>query len=140
MFALYARENNSGSNSQNLKKALDLLRTHSYGIEGAKKCIAKVLRLFIEAIVIDVLTRVVPDALGRIEFWPVGRKLKYFYITAVSGEPLMGFSFIQPRACKVALKEGCGWREGRLEEAAGNRPNFEQADKVEHMLAEVNSR
>jgi hypothetical protein len=73
---------------------LDPLRIHLYGIEGAEKCIAKVLRLFIEPIVSDVLTRAVPDALGRIEFWPVGRELKYFYITAVSGEPLIGFLFL----------------------------------------------
>jgi hypothetical protein len=53
------------------------LRTHLYGIEDAEKCIAKVLRLFIEAIVSDVPTRVIPDARGRIEFWPVGRELKY---------------------------------------------------------------
>ena len=33
--------------------------------------------MFIEAIVSDVLRRVVQDVLGRIEFWPVERELKY---------------------------------------------------------------
>jgi hypothetical protein len=56
--------------------------------------VAKILRLFKETIVCDVLASVIPDAFCGIQLRPVGRKLEYFHVAAVDFEPVIGFLFL----------------------------------------------
>jgi len=86
------RINNSTSKSKKgLKQAFDLLGMMSDVIELVEERGAKILWVFKESIVRDVLARVVPDALGRIQLRPVRRKLEYFHVAAVGFEPVIGF-------------------------------------------------
>ena len=59
--------------------------------EGAKERLAKVLGLFKETVVGRVLSRVIPNPFGGVEFRPVGRQWEHLDVTAVLGEPLVGF-------------------------------------------------
>ena len=63
----------------------------SHVIESTEERVAKILRTFEEPIVCDVFADVIPDAFGRIQFWPVGRQLEDFHIAAVGFEPGIGF-------------------------------------------------
>ena len=49
---------------------------------------------FEESIVGRMLASVIPDALGRIQFWRVGRKLEDLHVTTVGFEPVIGFLFL----------------------------------------------
>src|SRR5437762_2722579 len=70
-----------------MKQGFDLLRMVSNVIESAEERVTKILRSFKEAIVRDILTRVVPDSFGRIQFRPVRWKLEDFQIATVRFEP-----------------------------------------------------
>src|SRR6516162_6571276 len=70
----------------------------SYVIEPVKERLAKILRSFIEAVLRDVLARVVPDPFGRIQFRPVGRKWQDFDIATVCLEPVMGLLLLMIRS------------------------------------------
>src|SRR5215472_818690 len=74
-----------------MKQAFDLLGMMSDVIELVEERGAKILWVFKESIVCDVLARVVPDAFGRIQLRPVRRKLEYFHVAAVGFEPVIGF-------------------------------------------------
>ena len=86
----------------------------SYVIELAKKRVAKIFRSFIEAVVGNVLARVLPDPFRRIQFRPVGRKLEDFEIAAVRLEPVIRFLLLvigsivmhQVNPMPVAIKGG----------------------------------
>ena len=60
-------------------------------VESVEERVAKILWLFKETIVCDVLAGVIPDAFGRIQFRPVGRKLEHFHVAAVGLSTLVGF-------------------------------------------------
>ena len=60
-------------------------------LESAKQNVTKILRSFKEAIVCNVLARVIPDAFGGIQFWPVGRKWEDLHVTTVRFEPVVRF-------------------------------------------------
>jgi hypothetical protein len=62
-------------------------------IEVSEERVAKILRLFKETIVCDVLASVIPDAFCRIQLRPVGRKLEHFDVATVGFEPVVGFLF-----------------------------------------------
>jgi hypothetical protein len=63
-------------------------------IEFSEERVAKILWLFKEAIVRDVLASVIPDAFCGIQLRPVGRKLEHFHVAAVDFEPVVGFLFL----------------------------------------------
>src|SRR5205807_7941248 len=69
-----------------MKQGFDLLRMVSNVIESAEERVTKILRSFKEAIVRHILTRVVPDSFGRIQFRPVRWKLEDFQIATVRSE------------------------------------------------------
>src|SRR5881398_387821 len=85
-----------------MKQGFDLLRMVSNVIESAEERVTKILRSFKEAIVRDILTRVVPDSFGRIQFRRVGTpvrwKLEDFQIATVRFEPGIGFLFFMIRS------------------------------------------
>src|SRR5436309_1604508 len=81
-----------------MKQGFDLLRMVSNVIESAEERVTKILRSFKEAIVRDILTRVVPDSFGRIQFRPVRWKLEDFQIATVRFEPGIGFLFFMIRS------------------------------------------
>jgi len=74
-----------------MEQVFDLLRMVSHVVKSAEERVAKILRSFKEPIVCDVLARVIPDAFGGIQFWPVGRKLEDLHVAAVRFEPVIGF-------------------------------------------------
>jgi hypothetical protein len=74
-----------------MEELFDLPRMMSHVIKSAEERVTKVLRAFKEPIVCDVFARVIPDPFGRMQFWPVGRKLEDFYVAAVCFEPVIGF-------------------------------------------------
>ena len=86
----------------------------SYVIEPAKKRVTKIFRSFIEAVVGNLLARVLPDPFRRIQLRPVGRKLEDFEIAAVRLEPGIGFLLLvigsivmhQVNPVPVAIKGG----------------------------------
>ena len=59
--------------------------------ERAKESVAQVRGLFEIAVVCRLFACVVPHAFSGIEFGPVGRQLEDLQITALGGEPLIGF-------------------------------------------------
>ena len=61
--------------------------------EGAEERLAEVLGLLKIPVVGRVLSGVIPNPFGGVEFRPVGRQWEYLDITAVLGEPLVGFLF-----------------------------------------------
>jgi hypothetical protein len=61
--------------------------------EGSEERLAEMLGPLKEAIVGGVFTRVVPNPLGGVEFWPVGWQLEDLDVAAVLSEPLIGFLF-----------------------------------------------
>jgi hypothetical protein len=63
----------------------------SHIIEPVEKRVTKILSSFVEPIVSHVLTRVIPDTLGRIQLRPIGRKLEDLHIAAIRLEPVIGF-------------------------------------------------
>src|SRR5207253_5757172 len=81
-----------------MKQGFDLLRMVSNVIESAEERVTKILRSFKEAIVRHILTRVVPDSFGRIQFRPVRWKLEDFQIATVRFEPGIGFLFFMMRS------------------------------------------
>ena len=70
----------------------------SHVIESVEERATKILRSFKEPIVCDMPARVLPDSFGRIQFWPVGRKLEDFYVATVRLEPVMGLLFFVIRS------------------------------------------
>ena len=60
-------------------------------IECAEQRLTEILGPLKESIVRGMLTRVIPNALCRVEFRPVGRKLEDFHVAAVFLEPVIGF-------------------------------------------------
>ena len=86
------RINNSTSNSKKgMEQVFDLLRMVAHVIKSAEERGAEILGFFKESIVCNVLARVIPDTLGRIQFWPVGWKLEDFHVATVRFEPIVGF-------------------------------------------------
>ena len=72
-----------------MEQVFDLPRMVAHVIKSAKERGAEILRFFKESIVCNVLAGVIPNTLGRIEFWPVGRKLEDFHKATVRFEPIV---------------------------------------------------
>ena len=77
-----------------MEQVFNLLGMMSDVIEFCEERIAKILRLFKETIVCDVLASVIPYAFCRIQLRPVRRKLEHFHVAAVDFEPVVGFLFL----------------------------------------------
>jgi len=91
-----------------MEQAFDLLRMVSHAIESVEERATKILRSFKEPIVCDTLARVMPDSFGRIQFRPVGRKLKDFHVATVRLEPVMGFLFFVIRSIVLNQVDSVG--------------------------------
>src|SRR2546429_3307278 len=89
-----------------MKQGFDLLRMVSNVIESAEERVTKILRSFKEAIVRHILTRVVPDSFGRIQFRPVRWKLEDFQIATVRFEPGIGFLFLDRKSTRLNSSHG----------------------------------
>ena len=61
--------------------------------KGAEERLTEVLGLLKVAVVGRVLSRVIPNPFGGVEFRPVRRQWEHFDVTAVLGEPLVDFLF-----------------------------------------------
>src|SRR5436309_9419874 len=96
-----------------MKQGFDLLRMVSNVIESAEERVTKILRSFKEAIVRDILTRVVPDSFGRIQFRPVRWKLEDFQVATGPFEPGIGLLFFMIRSIILnQIDPGGAWVEG----------------------------
>src|SRR6266480_1412501 len=111
-----------------MKQGFDLLRMVSNVIESAEERVTKILRSFKEAIVRDILTRVVPDSFGRIQFRRVGTpvrwKLEDFQIATVRFEPGIGFLFFMIRSIILnQIDPGGGVGRRRARPPAPEKPD-----------------
>ena len=59
--------------------------------EGAEERLAEVLGLLKVAVMGRVLSRVILNPFGGVEFRPVGRQWEHLDVTTVFSEPLVGF-------------------------------------------------
>src|ERR1700721_1412632 len=95
LYPIYPRINNSTCGSKKgTEQIFDLLGIMSDVIEVSEERVAKILRLFKETIVCDVLASVIPDAFCRIQLRPVGGKLEHSAVATVGFEPVVGFLFL----------------------------------------------